>query len=188
MSSKKFRNTIKDRIDWVHCDRTVSCNPGALCLLHPDAGCIKERSRYDPFYPWRYLRPVLSCRRSLCLPAIPCIWHFPDSVRSASGNRMKSQNIPSSSGRGMMMFTSGLAADILFYSFCEWIPLRERSAYRRARFHADLVQHLPAVPLGSDPWAFYLVLAVSFGFMLHVRGCHKQKYSEACRALLPETR
>lgn len=50
-----------------------------------------------------------------------------------------------------MMFTSGLAADILFYSFCEWILYSERSAYRRARFHADLVQHLPAVPLGSDP-------------------------------------
>ena len=49
-----------------------------------------------------------------------------------------------------MMFTSGLAADILFYSFCEWI-LYANDPHRRARFHADLVQHLPTVPLGSDP-------------------------------------
>ena len=54
MSSKNSETPLKDRIDWV----TV-------------IGCIKERSRHDPFYPWRYLRPVLSCRRSLCLPAIP---------------------------------------------------------------------------------------------------------------------
>ncbi len=42
----------------------------------------------------------------------------------------------------------------------------------------------PLFHWGPIPWAFYLVLAVCFGFMLHVRGCHKQKYSEACRALL----
>lgn len=34
------------------------------------------------------------------------------------------------------------------------------------------------------PWSFYLVLAVAFGFMLHVRNRERQKYSEACRPLL----
>lgn len=34
------------------------------------------------------------------------------------------------------------------------------------------------------PWGFYLVLAVAFGFMLHVRKCSRQKYSEACRPIL----
>ena len=34
------------------------------------------------------------------------------------------------------------------------------------------------------PWGFYLVLAVSFGFMLHVRKKNRQKYSEACRPVL----
>ena len=34
------------------------------------------------------------------------------------------------------------------------------------------------------PWGFYLVLAVAFGFMLHVRKRSRQKYSEACRPLL----
>ena len=34
------------------------------------------------------------------------------------------------------------------------------------------------------PWGFYLVLAVAFGFMLHVRKRKRQKYSEACRPVL----
>ena len=34
------------------------------------------------------------------------------------------------------------------------------------------------------PWGFYLVLAVAFGFMLHVRKQKRQKYSEACRPIL----
>ena len=34
------------------------------------------------------------------------------------------------------------------------------------------------------PWSFYLVLAVAFGFMLHVRKRDRQKFSEACRPLL----
>ena len=34
------------------------------------------------------------------------------------------------------------------------------------------------------PWGFYLVLAVAFGFMLHVRKQNRQKYSEACRPIL----
>ena len=34
------------------------------------------------------------------------------------------------------------------------------------------------------PWAFYLVLAVVFGFMLHVRKRNRQRYSEACRPII----
>lgn len=34
------------------------------------------------------------------------------------------------------------------------------------------------------PWAFYLVLAVCFGFMLHVRKRPRQRFSEACRPIL----
>ena len=83
-----------------------------------------------------------------------------------------------------MMFTAGLAADILFYSFCEWI------LYAGDPHLADLgsmqiwYSTYPLFHWGPIPWSFYLVLAVAFGFMIHVRGCHKQKYSEACRPIL----
>lgn len=54
----------------------------------------------------------------------------------------------------------------------KWAAFRSGPVYSRcsigALFHGD----------------FYLVLAVSFGFMLHVRKRSRQKYSEACRPLL----
>jgi len=85
---------------------------------------------------------------------------------------------------GGMVFTCGLASDILFYSFCEWIYYYEE-AHVLAMGNID--EWAPTYPLyhwSLIPWSFYAVLAACFGFMLHVRGCHKQKYSEACRPLL----
>lgn len=83
-----------------------------------------------------------------------------------------------------MMFTSGLAADILFYSFCEWILYANDPHIAEMGAMQIWSSTYPIFHWGPIPWSFYLVLAVSFGFMLHVRGCRKQKYSEACRAIL----
>ena len=85
---------------------------------------------------------------------------------------------------GTMIFTSTMAADILFYSLCEWalygndphivsLGSMQKWAPTYALFH-----------WGPIAWGFYIVLAVAFGFMIHVRGREKQKFSEACRPLL----
>ncbi len=85
---------------------------------------------------------------------------------------------------GAMMFTSGLAADILFYSLCEWILYAEDPHIAELGSIQDWASTYPLFHWGPIPWSFYLVLAVAFGYMLHVRGCSKQKYSEAIRPLL----
>lgn len=90
---------------------------------------------------------------------------------------------------GSMMFTCGLAADILFYSFAEWVLYATNDhIFELGSSESAAVQEWAGVfPLfhwSFIPWAFYLVLAVAFGFMLHVRKRDKQKYSEACRPLL----
>ena len=90
---------------------------------------------------------------------------------------------------GAMMFTCGLAADILFYSFAEWVMYAGNDhIFELGSTESNAVQEWAGVfPLfhwSFIPWAFYLVLAVAFGFMLHVRKRNKQKYSEACRPLL----
>lgn len=87
---------------------------------------------------------------------------------------------------GSMMFTSGLAADILFYSLCEWILYANDPHLSDMGSIQEWAGTYPLFHWGPIPWAFYLVLAVAFGFMLHVRGCTKQKYSEVCRPLLGE--
>ena len=85
---------------------------------------------------------------------------------------------------GTMMFTSGLAADILFYSLCEWILYASEPHITDMGNMQDWSSTYPLFHWGPIPWSFYMVLAVAFGFMLHVRQRTKQKYSEACRPIL----
>ena len=85
---------------------------------------------------------------------------------------------------GSMLFTAGIAADILFYSTCEWMLYANESRITELGSVQDWASTMPLFHWGPIPWGFYAVLAAAFGFMLHVRGCKKQKYSEACRAIL----
>lgn len=85
---------------------------------------------------------------------------------------------------GSMMFTAGLAADILFYSFSEWILYATDSHIAELGSIQDWSSVYPIFHWSLIPWGFYLVLAVAFGFMLHVRKRDRQKYSEACRPIL----
>ncbi|NCB91548.1 MAG: BCCT family transporter [Clostridia bacterium] len=102
--------------------------------------------------------------------------------------KIKLGNIPkpqySSFKWGVMIFTSTMAADILFYSLCEW------ALYANESYISDLggiqrwASTYPLFHWGPIAWSFYIILAVAFGFMLHVRGRDKQKFSEACRPIL----
>lgn len=85
---------------------------------------------------------------------------------------------------GTMMFTAGLAADILFYSLCEWVLYAGEPHITDMGTMQDWASTYPLFHWGPIPWSFYVVLAVAFGFMLHVKKRTKQKYSEACRPLL----
>lgn len=88
---------------------------------------------------------------------------------------------------GSMMFTCGLAADILFYSFAEWVMYATNPHI--AEMGGSVTEWAGVFPLfhwSFIPWAFYLVLAVAFGFMLHCRKRDKQRYSEACMPVIGE--
>lgn len=85
---------------------------------------------------------------------------------------------------GSMMFTAGLAADILFYSCCEWILYANEPHIEEMGGIQEWASTYPLFHWGPIPWSFYLVLAIAFGFMLHVRKRTKQKFSESCRPLL----
>ena len=85
---------------------------------------------------------------------------------------------------GSMMFTAGLAADILFYSFSEWILYATDPHVQSMGSMQEWAGVYPLFHWSLIPWGFYLVLAVAFGFMLHVRKRERQKYSEACRPIL----
>ena len=85
---------------------------------------------------------------------------------------------------GSMVFTCGLAADILFYSCCEWISYAQESHVAEMGSIQDWASTYPLFHWGFIPWSIYATLAACFGFMIHVRNRTKQKYSEACRPIL----
>lgn len=84
---------------------------------------------------------------------------------------------------GTMIFTSTMAADIMFYSMIEW------ALYGGEAHVAELGSMQMWAPTftlfhwGPIAWSFYIVLAVCFGFMMHVRKRERQRFSEACRPL-----
>ena len=85
---------------------------------------------------------------------------------------------------GSMMFTCGLAADILFYSFAEWVMYANEGYVLEKGSIQEWAGVFPLFHWSFIPWAFYLVLAVAFGFMLHVRKRNRQRFSESCRPIL----
>lgn len=84
---------------------------------------------------------------------------------------------------GAMVFTSTLAADILFYSMSEWAMYANESHITDMGSIQDWASTFPLFHWGPIAWGIYIVLAVAFGFMIHIRGRNKQRFSEACRPL-----
>ena len=85
---------------------------------------------------------------------------------------------------GTMIFTSTMAADILFYSLIEWALY---GAEPHLAEMGSMQMWAPTYTLfhwGPLAWGFYVILAVCFGFMMHVRKRNRQRFSEACRPLL----
>lgn len=84
---------------------------------------------------------------------------------------------------GTMIFTSTMAADIMFYSLIEW------ALYGAEPHLAEMGSKQMWAPTytlfhwGPLAWGFYVILAVCFGFMMHVRKRDRQRFSEACRPL-----
>lgn len=85
---------------------------------------------------------------------------------------------------GTMIFTSTMAADIMFYSLIEW------ALYGGEKHVQDLggtemwAETFTLFHWGPLAWGFYVILAVCFAFMMHVRKRDRQRFSEACRPLL----
>ena len=85
---------------------------------------------------------------------------------------------------GVMIFTSTMAADILFYSLCELALYASEKQIETMGGIQKWASTYPLFHWGPIAWSFYIILAVAFGFMLHVRGRNKQKFSEGCRPIL----
>lgn len=85
---------------------------------------------------------------------------------------------------GTMIFTSTMAADIMFYSLIEWALYGGEQHVQDLGGTQAWAETLTLFHWGPLAWGFYVILAVCFAFMMHVRKRDRQRFSEACRPLL----
>lgn len=89
---------------------------------------------------------------------------------------------------GFMIFTSTMAADVLFYSLHEWtyywnsVPLDFNKMTQAQKITWSETYSL--FHWGITPWIFYILPAVAYAYMIHVKKRNRQKISEACRPVL----
>ena len=98
------------------------------------------------------------------------------------GNRNEKPEYPTLKW-GMMIFTSTMSADIIFYSLCEWMMYANEPLIKSKPNKLEWSLTYSLFHWGPIAWSFYIMLAVAFGYMIYVTKNKKQKFSEACRPL-----
>lgn len=89
---------------------------------------------------------------------------------------------------GAMIFTSTMAADILYWSLVEWAYYYSATPFATENISLaqkqDMASAYPLFHWGPIPWAFYILPAVAYGYMIFVKKRARQTLSEACRPAL----
>lgn len=89
---------------------------------------------------------------------------------------------------GAMIFTSTMAADILYWSLIEWAYYYEAAPFGKEQMtlaeRQDMASAYPLFHWGPIPWAFYILPAVAYAYMMHIKKRNRQTLSEACRSTL----
>ncbi len=89
---------------------------------------------------------------------------------------------------GTMIFTSTMAADILYWALIEWAYYFNETPFAMENMtlaqKQDWSSRYPLFHWGPIPWAFYILPAAAYGYMMFVKKSHRQRMSEACRPIL----
>lgn len=91
---------------------------------------------------------------------------------------------------GAMIFTSTMAADILYWSLIEWAYYYTATPFAMDNMtlaqKQDMASSYPLFHWGPIPWAFYILPACAYAYMMFVKHRKRQTLSEACRPILKE--
>lgn len=90
---------------------------------------------------------------------------------------------------GAMIFTSTMAADVLYWALIEWAYYYTSDPFglgaeRTLLEVQDLASAYPLFHWGPIGWVFYILPAVVYGYMMFVKKSKKETLSEACRPVL----
>lgn len=91
---------------------------------------------------------------------------------------------------GAMIFTSTMAADIVYWSLIEWCYYYTAKPFAKEALtlaeRQDYASSYPLFHWGPIPWAFYLLPACAYAYMMFVKKRKRQTLSEACRPVLKD--
>lgn len=91
---------------------------------------------------------------------------------------------------GGMIFTSTMAADLIYWGIFEWVyyytdsPLGIDAANRSLSYTRDMVSAYSLFHWGPLSWIFVILPGAIYGFMIFVKKRSKENLSEACRPIL----
>lgn len=89
---------------------------------------------------------------------------------------------------GAMIFTSTMAADILYWSLIEWVFYFDANPEGLAEYNIIQQQQwsstYPLFHWGPIPWAFYVLPAVAYAYRFFVKKKPKESLAHACEPLL----
>lgn len=78
-----------------------------------------------------------------------------------------------------MIYTSTMAADLIYYSLHDWMNYYSQSSSIGTGSEIDLALRYPLFHFGPTPWAFYILPAVAYAYWMYVKNKSITKMSDA---------
>lgn len=78
-----------------------------------------------------------------------------------------------------MIYTSTMAADLIYYSLHDWMNYYSQSDIIGTGSNIDLALRYPLFHFGPTPWAFYILPAVAYAYWMYVKNTSITKMSDA---------
>ncbi|EKW98850.1 BCCT family transporter [Ligilactobacillus saerimneri] len=177
-----MKNSFAKRIDWIQ--TLVPLGSVAtlvtIFLLYPQKSTYflqSLRVSVGEHFGWYYILLGMG----IFITTLIIAFSRYGEIRLGNDSKPKYSNIQ----WGMMIFTSTMSADIIFYALTEWtMYAREHFIQQKSGGLGVWTLSYSLFHWGPIAWSFYIVLAVAFAFMIHVRQKNRQKFSEAVRPLL----
>lgn len=77
-----------------------------------------------------------------------------------------------------MIYTSTMAADLIYYSLHDWMNYYSQSSSIGTGSEIDLALRYPLFHFGFTPWAFYILPAVAYSYWMYVKNKSVTKMSD----------
>lgn len=78
-----------------------------------------------------------------------------------------------------MIYTSTMAADLIYYSLHDWMNYYSQSDVIGTGLDIDLALRYPLFHFGPTPWAFYMLPAVAYAYWMFIKKRNITKMSDA---------